>query len=65
LQTFEGQLGEVALVPSEPGVFLVAVNGSTVWDRKADDGFPAAKELKQRVRDLIDPAMDLGHSDRN
>jgi selenoprotein W-related protein len=26
--------------------------------------FPEAKELKQLVRDRIDPERDLGHSDR-
>lgn len=63
LQTFESQLSEVALVPSDPGVFQISVNDTEVWERKSDGGFPSAKELKQRVRDVIDPAMDLGHSD--
>ena len=27
-------------------------------------GFPDAKELKQRLRDVIDPERDLGHLDR-
>jgi predicted Rdx family selenoprotein len=27
-------------------------------------GFPEAKVLKQLVRDVIDPALSLGHSDR-
>ncbi|GAK16597.1 selenoprotein W-related protein [Vibrio sp. JCM 19053] len=30
---------------------------------KKDSGFPEAKVLKQRVRDIIDPERDLGHSD--
>jgi selenoprotein W-related protein len=34
-----------------------------VWDRR-DDGFPLPTELKQRVRDRIDPGRDLGHADR-
>ena len=34
----------------------------TVWDRTVDGGFPEAKELKQRVRDIVAPSMDLGHS---
>jgi hypothetical protein len=34
-----------------------------LWDRKTEGGFPETKVLKQRVRDLIDPKKDLGHSD--
>ncbi|CSB18413.1 selenoprotein W-likeprotein [Vibrio cholerae] len=35
-----------------------------IWERKQEGGFPEAKVLKQRVRDLIDPERDLGHVDR-
>lgn len=35
----------------------------TLWDRKTDGGFPETKELKKRVRDIIDPGRDLGHVD--
>ncbi len=64
LSTFQDELGEVALCPSGAGVFQVVAIGETVWDRKVDGGFPEAKELKRRVRDVIDPEKDLGHSDR-
>ena len=39
---------------------------TVVWDRRAaaTPGFPETKNLKQKVRDAIAPAMDLGHSDR-
>ena len=46
------------------GEFRILVNGVLVWDRVADEGFPEAKEIKQRVRDIIAPQRDLGHSDR-
>lgn len=36
-----------------------------LWDRKADGGFPETKELKRRVRDVIDPGRNLGHVDRD
>ncbi|KAI3399048.1 hypothetical protein diail_7848 [Diaporthe ilicicola] len=42
-----------------------AVQARTLWDRKADGGFPETKELKRRVRDVIEPGRDLGHVDRN
>lgn len=34
-----------------------------IWDRKAENGFPEAKILKQRVRNHVEPGKDLGHSD--
>ena len=64
LSTFGQELGEVALIPGTGGVFEIAVDGVTVWERKAEGGFPEAKMLKQRVRDLIAPGRGLGHSDR-
>ncbi len=64
LSTFDSDLGEVALVPASKGEFKILVNGIQVWDRVGDEGFPEAKEIKQRVRDLIAPERDLGHADR-
>ena len=64
LSTFADELGRVSLEPGTGGVFRILFNGMQVWERKADGGFPEAKVLKQRVRDLIDPGRDLGHSDR-
>ena len=64
LSTFESDIGEVALVPGGSGEFRVIASEQVVWDRKVDGGFPQPKELKQRVRDVIAPQKDLGHSDR-
>lgn len=63
LTTFQGRIGEVALVPGTGGVFEVSVDGAPVWSRKAQGRFPEIKELKQLVRDRVAPDMDLGHSD--
>ena len=65
LTTFEGELGEVALIPGTGGIFQVRVNGETVWSRKEQARFPDLKELKQLVRDRIAPGRDLGHSERS
>ena len=65
LNTLEDEIGEVALRPGSGGVFIVRVNGETVWSRKDDGGFPEAAELKRRVRDRIAPGKDLGHSGRD
>ncbi|UKZ77792.1 hypothetical protein TrVFT333_005518 [Trichoderma virens FT-333] len=42
-----------------------SLQSTTLWDRKTDGGFPETKELKRRVRDVIDPSRDLGHVDRD
>ena len=64
LSTFGDDLGEVALVPATGGVFHIAYGGDVIWERKRDGGFPDSRTLKQRVRDRLDPARDLGHLDR-
>lgn len=64
LSTFGTDLGGVTLVPGTGGVFEIACMDETLWERKRDGGFPDIKTLKQRVRDCIDPARDLGHIDR-
>ncbi|MBX3425907.1 MAG: SelT/SelW/SelH family protein [Pirellulales bacterium] len=64
LTTFSQELGEVALVPGTGGVFRVSIDDRLVWDRAAEAGFPELKELKKRIRDLVAPTKDLGHSDR-
>jgi selenoprotein W-related protein len=64
LQTFGTDLGSVALVPATGGIFEIAVDGVSVWERRRDGGFPDAATLKRRLRDLLDPGRPLGHIDR-
>jgi selenoprotein W-related protein len=64
LTTFEREIGEVALVPGQGGVFEVRLDGKVIFSREAQGRFPEAKEVKQMVRDRIAPAKPLGHSDR-
>lgn len=64
LQTFDGILAGVTLIPdTEGGRFIVAIDDDVVWDRKVEGGFPDIKALKQRVRDKIAPEQNLGHAD--
>jgi len=73
LTTFNGTLAEVALIPNHEGggKFECMLTTATLdeevvyclWSRDVEGTFPEAKELKQRVRDLVDPARNLGHSD--
>ncbi|KAM5351352.1 hypothetical protein ACJ41O_004075 [Fusarium nematophilum] len=75
LSTFSTALGEVALQPSTGGTFIVAIthqpagaeaaSTAVLWDRREDGGFPETKELKRRVRDVVEPGRDLGHVDRS
>jgi len=54
----------VTLIPGAGGVFEARIGERVLWSRKAEGRFPEAKELKQRVRDVIAPERSLGHSDR-
>lgn len=65
LQSFGQDLASVTLVPGTGGIFVITLDGAVIWDRKTDGGFPEAKVLKQRVRDLAWPDRDLGHADRS
>ena len=75
LTTFanEPNLWSVELRPQSPplmegGQFIISasVNGEqiTLWDRKTQGTFPEAKEIKQLIRNLVNPWLDLGHSDK-
>ncbi len=64
LSTFSLELGRVSLIPGTGGIFEIEIDGVLVWERKRDGGFPDVKQLKQLVRDHIDPERSLGHIDR-
>ena len=65
VQTFEGELKSISLVPCQrpAGTFVVQLGEDVIWDRTVQKGFPETKELKQRLRDKLNPLKDLGHSD--
>lgn len=64
LTTFNTDITSLALVPGTGGIFEVRLNDSVIFSRKEAGRFPESKELKQLVRDVIDPEKPLGHSDR-
>ncbi len=64
LHTFSEEIESLSLHPDTGGRFEIRCNGELIWERKRDGGFPEAKILKQKVRDVIDPERDLGHVDR-
>lgn len=64
LTTFETDLSGVTLMPGTGGVFEVRLNGEVLFSRKEANRFPESKELKQLIRDRVDPNRNLGHSDK-
>jgi selenoprotein W-related protein len=64
LSTFSLEMGEVILKPGTGGIFEIHLDGELIWERRRNGGFPDVKQLKQMVRDRIDPGRDLGHIDR-
>lgn len=65
LTTFTDDIAGVFLKPSEiAGHYSIRVNDAVVFDRTAAGRFPEIKELKQLVRDQVNPQKSLGHSDK-
>jgi selenoprotein W-related protein len=65
LTTFADELYGVTLQPSETGGhYSIRVDDMVIFDRKAYGGFPEIKELKQMLRDKVNPEKSLGHSDK-
>ncbi|KAI1354463.1 Rdx family-domain-containing protein [Xylaria sp. FL0043] len=55
----------VQAATTETGDHNPTTQRRVLWDRKIDGGFPETKELKRRVRDVIEPGRNLGHVDRD
>ena len=62
LTTFPTEL-ELTLEPGFGGIFEVELEGAVIFSRAVSRRFPEPKELKQKIRDRIDPSRSLGHSD--
>ena len=66
LTTFLEDVDSVILKPSEVGGrYSISINDDIVFDRKRYGGFPEIKELKQIVRDRVNPTKKLGHADKH
>lgn len=64
LTTFQNDIHGVLLHPSETGGhYSVHINDALIFDRAVSNRFPEIKELKQLVRDEVNPQKNLGHSD--
>ena len=49
LHAFSEEIQTISLHPDTGGRFEVHCNGQLIWERKADGGFPDAKQLKSNV----------------
>ena len=64
LTTFTDDIHSVSLKPSEiSGRYTISINSDIIFDRKREQRFPEIKELKQLVRNIVNPEKSLGHSD--
>lgn len=65
LTTFSEDLKGVTLQPAEvSGRYSICINEEKIFDRKEQGRFPEIKELKQLIRDKVNPEKSLGHSDK-
>ncbi len=65
LTTFSDDVKGVLLEPAETsGQYTISIDTIIVFDRKSNGRFPEIKELKQLIRDIVNPGKPLGHSDR-
>lgn len=65
LTTFSDDIYGITLQPSEiSGKYNVRIDEVVIFDRKEQGRFPEIKELKQLVRDVVNPEKSLGHSDK-
>lgn len=65
LTTFTDDVKGVMLIPSTiSGRYSISINTQIVFDRKKEGKFPEIKDLKQLIRDIVNPGKDLGHSEK-
>lgn len=64
LSTFDGDIVALTLRPGTGGVFDIRLDDAMLWSRREHGRFPEITELKQLLRDRIDPERRLGHIDR-
>lgn len=65
LTTFEEEVDAVTLKPhrGQDGSFTIYHNGEVLWDRRANNGFPNMRQMKNLIRDKVSPAKNLGHTE--
>ena len=64
LRRFEEDPITVSIAPGNNGQFDISLNKQLIYSRAETGEFPESKEIKQAIRDIVDPERDLGHSDK-
>lgn len=65
LTTLAEDVKAVSLQPAEiSGTYAISINQEFIFDRRQMGRFPEIKELKQMIRDRVNPGKSLGHSDK-
>jgi selenoprotein W-related protein len=65
LSTFTEDVHGILLIPCQfAGKYTISIDQHPIFDRKDMGRFPEVKELKQLIRDHINPDKDLGHSEK-
>lgn len=65
LTTFGDDIESVTLKPSAVGGrFHIYIDTQLLFDHHEAGRFPEIKEIKQMVRDKVNPEKSLGHADR-
>lgn len=65
LTTFTEDVNGVCLQPSPvAGRYTIKINNAEIFDRKKAGRFPEITELKQLVRDSVNPEKKLGHAEK-
>lgn len=67
MSTFNEQVNSFSFIPNRinttEDIFTIALDGVVIWDYQDKGAYPPMPELKQTIRDRIDPTKNLGHSD--
>ena len=63
INTFSSDISSVNLVPDRNGKFEIRCSDILIFSRKKEGKFIDLKLMKQRIRDIVNPSMNLGHSD--
>ena len=63
INTFNTDISSLNLGPSDSGRFEIWCNNQLIFSRTNEGCFIEIKEIKLRIRNLIDPYRSLGHND--
>ncbi len=54
LLTYADYTSQLSLIPGGSGMFEIAVNGKTVFSKKAEGRYPEIRELKEAINQMLE-----------